>query len=57
MSRKTDAKRKNFSSRSSLAKPKNSVLSYKKRLKVAEKDERGIDFNVSIDAAGYISLL
>ncbi|MCF5842702.1 hypothetical protein [Aeromonas veronii] len=56
MSRKVDAKRKNFSSRSSLAKPKNSNHSYKERLSFAEKKEQGIDFDAPINSDGYILL-
>ncbi|MGL5293672.1 MAG: hypothetical protein ACRDBT_08315 [Aeromonas sp.] len=56
MSRKMDTKRKNFSSRSSLVKPKNSNRSYKERLNFAEKKEQGIDFDAPIDSDGYILL-
>lgn len=57
MSKKIDTKRKNFSSRSSLAKPKNSNLSYKERLQRAGKEEKGVDFNTPIDSSGYIAIL
>lgn len=46
-----------YRTRSSLAKPNNSELSYKQRLTRAGKgkDSKGIDFSAPIDSSGYIS--
>lgn len=57
MNNKTDTKKNNFSSRSSLAKPKNSNLSYQERLALAGKEKKGVDFNAPIDPSGYMTLL
>ncbi|EIJ2222564.1 hypothetical protein LIA61_000997 [Vibrio parahaemolyticus] len=45
-----------YRTRSSLAKPNNSELSYKQRLaRAGKKDSKGIDFSAPIDSSGYIS--
>ncbi|MFM2661522.1 hypothetical protein AAFX15_15385 [Vibrio chagasii] len=47
-----------YRTRSSLAKPNNSQLSYKKRIALSgkSKDDKGVDFSNPIDSSGYISL-
>lgn len=51
-------KKRNFCSRASLAKPKNSHLSYKERLALANngQESKGIDFTLPINSAGYITV-
>lgn len=56
MNNNPTCKRNGFRSRSSLAKSKNSHLSYKDRLKLAGKEEKGVDFRLSLDTPGYIKV-
>ena len=58
MKNNTSSIQTKYRTRSSLAKPNNSQLSYKERITLSgkSKDDKGIDFSNSIDSSDYISL-
>jgi hypothetical protein len=58
MSKNKISIRDSFCSRSSLAKPVNSKLSYKERIALTgrSKQDKGVDFSVPISPSGHIRL-